>query len=31
LVTARLAELYRTALGDPEKAREHLRQAGKEE
>ncbi len=27
----RLAELYRTALGDPEKAREHLRQAEKEE
>jgi tetratricopeptide (TPR) repeat protein len=27
----RLAELYRTMLGDPEKAREHLRQAGKEE
>jgi len=27
----RLAELYQTTLGDPEKAREHLRQAAKEE
>jgi Tfp pilus assembly protein PilF len=27
----RLAELYQTTLGEPEKAREHLRQAGKEE